>query len=249
MNLVGYVRVSSEGQADGYGPDVQEHSIRAWCKSHDHRLVTITSDVGVSGTKPADERPGLSEALDMLRPPPMAVEKRRAAGLVIARLDRLARELTVQEAIFGLVWRDGGSVFTADYGEVLADDPDDPMRTALRQVAGVFARARPGADRQAPSGWTTGEGRDPGRKAVGDHAYGYQGGGTGRYARRGGEPDRTGGRCAHPRTPPGGQLVPGHRRRTGRRGTPPLPRAERWSPMTVRSVVLREMPASAQPTT
>ena len=181
MNLVGYVRVSSEGQADGYGPDVQEHSIRAWCKSHDHRLVTITSDVGVSGTKPADERPGLSEALDMLRPPPMAVEKRRAAGLVIARLDRLARELTVQEAIFGLVWRDGGSVFTADYGEVLADDPDDPMRTALRQVAGVFAPVRPGADRQAPSGWTTGEGRDPGRKAVGDHAYGYQGGGTGRH--------------------------------------------------------------------
>jgi DNA invertase Pin-like site-specific DNA recombinase len=31
-------------------------------------------------------------------------------------------------------------VFTADGGEVLADDPSDPMRTAMRQMAGVFAQ-------------------------------------------------------------------------------------------------------------
>jgi DNA invertase Pin-like site-specific DNA recombinase len=239
MNLVGYVRVSSEGQADGYGPDVQEQAIRAWCKTHDHRLVTITSDVGVSGTKPADERPGLSEALDMLRPPPMAVEKRRAAGLVIARLDRLARELTVQEAILGLVWRDGGSVFTADYGEVLADDPDDPMRTALRQVAGVFAqldraliakRLRDGRRAKAATG----------RKAVGDYAYGYQGGGTGRTRDAVANPTEQAAvaRIVELRREGNSYRAivavldaEGHRPR----------RADRWSPMTVRSVVLRTM--------
>jgi DNA invertase Pin-like site-specific DNA recombinase len=31
-------------------------------------------------------------------------------------------------------------MFTADMGEVLRDDPDDPMRTAMRQMAGVFAQ-------------------------------------------------------------------------------------------------------------
>jgi DNA invertase Pin-like site-specific DNA recombinase len=37
------------------------------------------------------------------------------------------------------IWRDDGHVSAVDQGEVMRDDPDDPMRTAMRQMVGVFA--------------------------------------------------------------------------------------------------------------
>jgi DNA invertase Pin-like site-specific DNA recombinase len=46
----------------------------------------------------------------------------------------------VQEAVLAEVWaNDSGAVFTSvPPQEVLRDDPDDPMRTAMREMAGVF---------------------------------------------------------------------------------------------------------------
>lgn len=37
------------------------------------------------------------------------------------------------------VWKNNGRVFTADQGEILQEDPEDPMRTAMRQMMGVFS--------------------------------------------------------------------------------------------------------------
>lgn len=173
MELVAYVRVSSESQVDGFGLAVQEKAIRAWCRANGHRLVEVFTDAGVSGSLDAADRPGLSAALDALRPPP------RACGLVVARLDRLARALHVQESVLQLAWRSGASVFTVDGGEVQQDDPDDPMRTFVRQVIGGVAqlersliakRMRDGRAAKAATG----------RKAVGSYAYGYEGAGKGR---------------------------------------------------------------------
>ena len=229
---MGYVRVSSDGQADGYGPDVQEQAIRGWAKTHEHRLVTIGYDLAVSGTLPASERPGLSEALDLLRPPPTAT------GLVVARLDRLARSLTVQEAILRVAWNAGAAVFTADGGEVLADDPDDPMRTAMRQMSGVFAeldrsliakRLRDGRKAKAAAG----------RHAVGSYPFGWRGGGTGKERDAVPDPDE---QVVVRR------MVELHREGRSYReiasqldaeGRKPR-RAARWSPMAVRNVVERE---------
>ena len=64
---------------------------------------------------------------------------RRLRGSSSPGYSRLARALTVQEAALAIAWQAGGRVFTADTGEVLRDDPDDPMRTALRQVVGGVA--------------------------------------------------------------------------------------------------------------
>ena len=67
------------------------------------------------------------------------IATRKAEGLVCYSLDRLAREITVQEAILAEVWEEaGGQVFTTDHGEVQRDDPDDPMQTAMRKMAGVM---------------------------------------------------------------------------------------------------------------
>ncbi|MFJ2628596.1 recombinase family protein [Streptomyces sp. NPDC087532] len=68
------------------------------------------------------------------------VEDGTADGIIAPTLDRFARTLVVQEAILAQIWKHGGRAFTADTGEVLPDDPDDPMRTAMRQMMGVFAQ-------------------------------------------------------------------------------------------------------------
>jgi len=173
VRLVAYLRVSSDSQLDGFGLDVQERAIRTWARTHGHRIVGVETDAGVSGATDAAERPGLSAALLALQHPP------QAEGLIVARLDRLARALTVQEAALAIAWQAGGRVFTADTGEVLRDDPDDPMRTALRQVVGVFAeldrrmvvkRLREGRAAKAGTG----------RKVTGSYPYGYTAAGKGR---------------------------------------------------------------------
>src|SRR5580698_4194196 len=134
MRLVGSIRVSTIGQAqDGYGLDVQEKDIRAWCRANGHDLVKMVKDEAVKGTTEALDRPGLAEALAM-------IQDKKVDGLIVAKLDRLARSLTVQEAALAMVWRAGGLVFSADSGELAPDDASDPMRTAMRQMIGVFAQ-------------------------------------------------------------------------------------------------------------
>jgi DNA invertase Pin-like site-specific DNA recombinase len=57
-----------------------------------------------------------------------AVRHGAADGIVVYRLDRLARKLTVQEATLAKLWDMGGTAFAVDVGEVPRDDPDDPMK-------------------------------------------------------------------------------------------------------------------------
>jgi DNA invertase Pin-like site-specific DNA recombinase len=227
MKLIGYLRVSSDSQLDGYGLNAQEDAIRGWARTQRHRLVRVVSDLGVSGATDAVDRPGLSDVLT-------AIKSGEAEGLIIARLDRLARALTVQEATLAVIWRSGGQVFTADSGMVLVDDPDDPMRTALRQVVGVFAeldrrmvtkRLRDGRAAKAMAG----------RKSVGAYRYGYTGAGKGKNrdsAPHAEEQEvirlilrRRGDGCSY-RAIAAELDACGYAPR----------RAERWSPMTVRSI-------------
>jgi DNA invertase Pin-like site-specific DNA recombinase len=231
VRLVGYVRVSSETQIEGYGLDVQERSIRAWARAHNHRLIDVLRDEGVSGAKEAADRPGLSAALVYFAHP------RRADGLVVPRLDRLARALTIQEATLGLIWREGGHVFTADAGEVLRDDPDDPMRTALRQVVGVFAeldrrmtvkRMKDGRKAKAATG----------KHAVGQYAFGYHGEGKGRDRDAGPNPAEQASVDEIVRRRRAGETYRGIAAVLDSAGLRPR-RAERWSAMAVRSVARR----------
>jgi DNA invertase Pin-like site-specific DNA recombinase len=81
---VGYVRVSTEGQAaDGVSLEAQEAKIKAYCDLNGLELVRVHVDAGMSG-KRADNRPELQKALE-------TVCKGRADSLVVYKLDRLAR--------------------------------------------------------------------------------------------------------------------------------------------------------------
>jgi DNA invertase Pin-like site-specific DNA recombinase len=132
VKIVAYLRVSSADVENGQKIDLQRTAIRRWAKASGHRIVEWCVDDGISGTKGADERPGLIDALAALR-------ERRVDGLVVRDYDRLAREVGVQEAVLAEAWRRNDvHVFTV-LGEILRDDPDDPMRTIMRKMMGLFA--------------------------------------------------------------------------------------------------------------
>lgn len=84
MKAIGYVRVSTQGQAEeGISLDAQESKIRAWAEMNDTTEVLIFRDEGISG-KRSDNRPGLQAALD-------AVEAGDA--FIVFSLSRLSRSL------------------------------------------------------------------------------------------------------------------------------------------------------------
>lgn len=137
LRLVVLLRVSTAGQLDGYGLDAQEKDCRKWARASGHRIVKLCTDGGISGKAGDDERPGLAEALQILA-------DGEADGILAPNLDRVARQLTQQEAILSVVWAHGGRAFTVDRGEHVADDDDDPMRTFVRQVMGAAAQLERG---------------------------------------------------------------------------------------------------------
>ena len=157
MKIVGYVRVSTSTQVeDGFGLAIQKAAVRDWCKANGHKLVTTLCDEGISGAKELEDRPGLADALGMLR-------DKQAQGIVVPRSDWLARDLIVQETVLAEIRRIGAKVFSTSPAEAsyLTDDPDDPSRKMIRQVLGAVAeyersmvvlRLRNGRRRKAQTG-------------------------------------------------------------------------------------------------
>lgn len=134
MKLVGYVRVSTDAQAErGLGLETQAKHIRAWAKAEGHTLTRIVKDAGVSGAKDLEARDGLAEAFELLR-------EGRAQGIVVYRLDRLARDLVIQEQLMADIWKRGCEILSTASGEQdLRDDPEDPSRKMMRQILGAVA--------------------------------------------------------------------------------------------------------------
>lgn len=72
MNVIGYVRVSTQGQVkDGYSLSYQQDEIEKYCKAQGWTLIQTFVDAGVSGAKLDDdtlevEREGFQDMLDML---------------------------------------------------------------------------------------------------------------------------------------------------------------------------------------
>jgi site-specific DNA recombinase len=84
MRAIGYVRVSTTGQADGgLSLEAQRTRIQAWCDANGYTLEAIRVDAGLSG-KRADNRPGLQQALDLAC-------RFRGTAVVVYSLSRLAR--------------------------------------------------------------------------------------------------------------------------------------------------------------
>jgi DNA invertase Pin-like site-specific DNA recombinase len=132
MKVSAYLRVSTDKQAErGNGLDVQRAAITRWAKAEHHKITGWHVDEGISGSNGIDTREALPSALADVR-------ERRAAGIVVYKLDRLARDLIVQETLIAEIRRTG-EIFTTSAAEAgyLADDPDDPSRKLIRQILGA----------------------------------------------------------------------------------------------------------------
>lgn len=135
MRLVALTRVSGRTQArDGAGLEDQEARIRAWAKAEKVRIVAWCRDEGVSGLAPVDERPGLVEALVRLR-------KGQADGIVVASLDRLSRDVVLQEQLHAELGAGGWRLRSALPGEdhALVHDDADPSRALIRRILAAIA--------------------------------------------------------------------------------------------------------------
>jgi DNA invertase Pin-like site-specific DNA recombinase len=166
-----YGRVSTERQAaEGGGLEVQLDACRQWARAGGLRVAGSFVDEGVSGSIDAlPGRLGLWDAIAELR-------RRPGAVVVVYRLDRLARDLVLQEQLLADVRRAGGELHSTSAAEDahLVDDPADPTRRLVRQVLGAVAeheravirlRMAAGADRKRAAGGYIG-GRPPyGRRA------------------------------------------------------------------------------------
>lgn len=127
---IGYLRVSTDEQRKGLGLEIQEAAIRAHCRTIGVRLVAVLSDEGISGSNGLDTRAGLAEAL-------ARIQAGDAQVLVVYRLDRLARDLLLQETVIGQLRKSGALVLSATEGDV---ESDDPTRVLVRQVLGAMAQ-------------------------------------------------------------------------------------------------------------
>lgn len=129
MNLAGYIRVSTEGQVDAFGKDVQRSEIGRWAGLNGHEIVAWYEEDGVSGKTDGGDRPELAR---------IVAQADLYDGIVAFDATRIARRLYVQETLLGIVWASGLRVFTTTAGE-LCEDEEDPTRIMIRQILGVIA--------------------------------------------------------------------------------------------------------------
>jgi DNA invertase Pin-like site-specific DNA recombinase len=132
LAALAYLRVSTQSQAeDGNGLALQESACRDYAAAADLDLVGVMTERGVSGDRA--ERPALAQALAMIK-------SDDADAILVYRLDRLARDLVLQEILLKEIATAGGQLLSAAPGEnELLRDPHDPTRKLMRQMLGAFA--------------------------------------------------------------------------------------------------------------
>jgi len=124
-----YLRVSGKGQLDGDGFPRQRAAIKQYAAVHGIRIVRWFEEQGISGTKDLENRPALQELM-------LALHSNGTRLVLIEKLDRLARDLMVQETIIGDLRKNGFEIVSVAEPDLCSDDPS---RKLVRQVFGAIA--------------------------------------------------------------------------------------------------------------
>jgi site-specific DNA recombinase len=132
LRLIGYVRVSTDNQKEEGTIELQINALEEYCLKNNYELVSIFKDDGVSGSKELENRPGLVELFNYLE-----IESPNIDGVLIYKLDRLARDLYIQEYIIKQIKRLNTNLVSIKEGADLSNN--DPMRTAFRQFMGIVS--------------------------------------------------------------------------------------------------------------
>lgn len=124
-----YLRVSGKGQVDGDGFPRQLAAIEAYARANGLTLAKVFREEGVSGTKELDNRPALQHLL-------AAVASRSVSIVLVEKLDRLARDLMIQETILRDLQHRGITLVSTMEPDLCSDDPS---RKLGRQIMGCIA--------------------------------------------------------------------------------------------------------------
>ena len=125
-----YLRVSGKGQVDGDGFPRQEKAIREYASGHDIKIVEVFRETGVSGAKDLENRPELSKLMT-------ALHANGVRLVLVEELDRLARDLMVQETIIADLRKNGFDLISVLEPDLMQDDPSRKM---MRQIFGAVAK-------------------------------------------------------------------------------------------------------------
>lgn len=127
---LGYTRVSGQAQTNGTGPDRQRETIGRYAQAGGYEVARYY-DEAYTGTE--SDRPQLAMMIhDALT--------EGATTIIVERMDRLARDLSVQMHLLTHFASRGLTLIDATTGQdVTAAVAADPMMRALIQIQGVFA--------------------------------------------------------------------------------------------------------------
>lgn len=124
-----YLRVSSEQQTEGDGFDRQTAAITKFAAANGISI-TQTFKEDLTGKTEMEHRPAFLALVE-------ALEANGVKTVVIEKLDRLARDLMVQESIIGDFLRRGFTIMSTCEPDLCSSDPS---RVLMRQMVGAFAQ-------------------------------------------------------------------------------------------------------------
>ena len=130
VKAFGYLRVSGKGQVDGDGFPRQLQAINGYAAAHDIAVVKVFREKGVTGTKESMDRPAFAEMMT-------ALHSNGVRTIIIEKLDRLARDLMVQEATIADLQKHGFTLISVAEPDLMATDP---TRILMRQLMGAVAQ-------------------------------------------------------------------------------------------------------------
>lgn len=125
--MAAYIRVSTDEQsASGAGLSAQRAAIETEAERRGWVLIEIFEDAGLSGK--SMDRPALRAALN-------AVESGEAAGIVVAKLDRLSRSLLDFAALMQRAQQGGWNLVALDLGVDLASPAGEFLASVMASAA------------------------------------------------------------------------------------------------------------------
>jgi DNA invertase Pin-like site-specific DNA recombinase len=128
LTAYAYLRVSGRGQVDGDGFTRQLTAIRKYAEANNIKIVRVFREKGVCGATDWEERPEFSEMMALLM-------SNGVRTVLIERLDRLARDLMVQESVIADFQRKSLTLVSVSEPDLLVEDPS---RILMRQMLGAF---------------------------------------------------------------------------------------------------------------
>ena len=161
MKLIGYCRVSTDNQKEEGTIQIQKDALLEYARENDFELVKIFCDEGVSGG--LEDRAGLAELFSCLE------REKEIEGVLIFKLDRLARDLYIQEHLIKKLEALKKNLLSIKEPNL---ESSDPMRKAFRQFMGIVSELEKAFITMRLSGGRVSKARKGGH-AGGSAALGY----------------------------------------------------------------------------